>query len=395
MGDLSTPNPQDSTKRDPVWTDAAFFQFLAIFASSATQVAGTQNRIDLPSEALSKGNWYVAGVRFDPGAPGLSDDIRAQFGQSPEIRLIVQLVTQNADGTPKINDLAGHLIFDFVTGVAPPAQTGCFQRPTPDLSTFRTIIGDLAALRSKLGGGQLGPSKIPTSGIPLGIHPGLADGASAVNVRTEMKALLERYISSPRLDAMAVAGIPPAGAPWIFLSMTKVQPNGPFVPVPGPTLDGQQLAQMLAPVGSTPPVLPVPSTNNLNIITCKNAAAGPGILPVTARNGLSTAGLFTGLAPAASTTTQILNLIADPSKSHFFNTDCVSCHTETRRSMSLQQVTQIPGIDPSVLPRTDWIVRNFGWSPPTEGPVQGVATRRTAAETATVVAFVNSQLLNP
>src|SRR5271165_6554772 len=33
--DLTTANPQDSTKRDPVWPDAAFQQFLAIAASPA------------------------------------------------------------------------------------------------------------------------------------------------------------------------------------------------------------------------------------------------------------------------------------------------------------------------------------------------------------------------
>jgi hypothetical protein len=87
-------------------------------------------------------------------------------------------------------------------------------------------------------------------------------------------------------------------------------------------------------------------------------------------------------------------VIADPTKSHFFNTDCVSCHTETRRARSLLQANNVPGIDPAVLPKTDWTLRNFGWSPPIEGPVQAVATRRTGAETDAVVAFINSQVLN-
>src|SRR5271156_5800825 len=37
--DIPTPNPQDPTKRDPVWPDAVFQQFLAIDASPAAQVA--------------------------------------------------------------------------------------------------------------------------------------------------------------------------------------------------------------------------------------------------------------------------------------------------------------------------------------------------------------------
>ena len=90
----------------------------------------------------------------------------------------------------------------------------------------------------------------------------------------------------------------------------------------------------------------------------------------------------------------ILDLIADPNRSHFFNTDCVSCHTETRRAMDLLSVRDIPGIDTAVLPNGQWNVRNFGWSPPIEGPVQGTVTRRTAAETAAVVNFINTQLLS-
>jgi hypothetical protein len=51
--DLTTQNPQDSTKGDPVWTDAVFRQFVGIAASPAAQVAGTQNRIGLPANAQS------------------------------------------------------------------------------------------------------------------------------------------------------------------------------------------------------------------------------------------------------------------------------------------------------------------------------------------------------
>ena len=52
----------------------------------------------------------------------MSDEIRSQFGQFPEIRLIVQPVTRNPDGTPKVHDIAGHLIFDFTLPPTAPAQ---------------------------------------------------------------------------------------------------------------------------------------------------------------------------------------------------------------------------------------------------------------------------------
>ena len=169
-------------------------------------------------------------------------------------------------------------------------------------------------------------------------------------------------------------------------------PNGGFDPVHGPTLDGQQFAQMLGPGGSVPRVVPVPHTNNLNSITCANAAVSPLSLPIAKRAGVATSDLFVTPPPPPDKTKEILDLIADPSRSHFFNTDCVSCHTETRRAMELLKVKDIPGLNSTVLPNGSWNVRNFGWSP-AEGPAQATVTRRTEAETTAVVTFINSQLI--
>src|SRR5271165_7091939 len=219
--DITTPNAQDPSKRDPVWPDAVFQQFLGIAASLAAQVAGTSARIGLPAEAQSIDNWFVAGIRIDAGAPGLSSDIHAQYGQLPEIRLIIQPIIKNPDGSPKVLDIAGHLIFDFITATPdPPAQADCFPRFVADMSVFAPVATDAAALRTKLNNGQLGPHSISTVGVPLGVHPGLADPANANAVRNEMLAFLERHISAQRLGSMAIAGLPAgAPAPWIFLSL--------------------------------------------------------------------------------------------------------------------------------------------------------------------------------
>ena len=400
--DLTTQNPQDPSKRVPVWSDAVFQQFLAIAASPEAQVAGTQTRIGLPPEAQSIDAWFIAGIRIDAGAPGLSSDIRGQFGQLPEIRLIIQPVTRNADGTPNVRDIAGHLIFDFkLAKPNDPAQADCSQRPIPDLDAFKSIVADLAALRTKLSNGQLGANKVTTAGSPLGVHPGLADGTTAMNVRQEIKSFLEKHISGQRLDAMAIAGLPAgAPAPWIFLSMLNLHPgevrtfpNGAVLPVHGPTLDGQQFAQMLEPAEKLPRVVPTPHTNNLNPITCKNAAVSATSLPIAARNGVATADVFIASPPTADKPKTILDVIADPTKSHFFNTDCVSCHTETRRTMELLKIKDIAGIDSAVLPNGSWDVRNFGWAPSGRGLFQPTVTRRTANETAAVVAFINSEVL--
>ena len=400
--DVTTQNPQDPAKRDAVWPYAAFQQFLEIANGPASQIAGPQNRIGLPAEAQSIDAWFIAGIRIDAGAPGLSNDIRAQFGQVPEIRLIVQPVTRNPDGTPKVHDIAAHLIFDFTLEKQdPPAQAGCLPRRLPDLDALKAIVTDLAALRTKLSEGRLGADKVTTSGVPLGVHPGLGDATTAGNVRQEIKSFLEKHISSKRLDAMSIVGLPAgAAAPWIFLAMAGVPPGvdpalpqGGFVPVHGPALDGRQFAQMLESDGTSPRVVPEPHTTNLQPITCENTAVSAPGLPVSKGAGVSTADLFVAQPPPADKTKEILDVIADPARSHFFNTDCVSCHTETRRAMELLKVKDLPGVDQAALPSDPWNVRNFGWGPAAKGPAQATVTRRTAAETDAVVRFINSEVL--
>jgi hypothetical protein len=46
-----------------------------------------------------------------------------------------------------------------------------------------------------------------------------------------------------------------------------------------------------------------------------------------------------------------------------------------------------------VLPGGTWDVRNFGWGNAGKTGMQATVTRRTANETASVVTFINSQLL--
>jgi hypothetical protein len=411
MADLMASDPRDPTKRVRVWSDAAFQQFLGLAASPAAKVAGTSDSIGLPDEVKSIAAWQIAGIRFDPGAPGLTDAIIQQYGQSPQIRLILQPVTKNDDGTLNVHDITAHLIFSFLNGAPdtakmflPPAQNGCFPRPVPDIATFQQIVAEIADLRTRLAEGELGTNKVATSDKPLGVHPGLIDPTTASNVRQEMKAILERHLSSPLLGQMAIMGLP-AGqdAPWIFLSMLFVGPgtvpqlpNGGYIPVHAPTLDGTQFAQKLNPVGSSPRVVPAPHTNNLAPITCVNAAVPANGPPVAQRHGVATATLFPDPPPSAnriSNILSVLNVIADPAKSHFFNTDCISCHTETRRAMELLSPKDIPKINAAPLPNGPWNVRNFGWSPLIEGPVHGSVTRRSAAETAAVVNFINAKLL--
>jgi len=200
-----------------------------------------------------------------------------------------------------------------------------------------------------------------------------------------MKALLERHLASGRLDAMAVVGTPAATqAPWIFVSM--LNNNGTFVAVRRPTLDGTRTAIAFNPKGSQTRVVPMPRTNNGRAATCESAELGPTALPLAQRQGVSTADLFAKKSPTPDELGAVTATIADPLRSQFFNTDCVSCHTETRLIMS--QFKPV-GIDPTVLPASDWVVRNFGWAPTSEGG-KPTATRRTEAETHAIVEFLNA-----
>src|SRR5215468_8682652 len=154
IGDLTAPDPQDGSKRERIWSEAAFQQFLAITASSAAAVGS--DHITLPAEAKTIEAWHIAGVRFDAGAPGLSDEIIREFGQSPQIRLVLQPVVKNADDTVTPLDMTAHLVFNFTSGTQPPLKSGCFPRLVPDLAAFKQIVADVAALRSKLRDGELG-----------------------------------------------------------------------------------------------------------------------------------------------------------------------------------------------------------------------------------------------
>ena len=83
-----------------------------------------------------------------------------------------------------------------------------------------------------------------------------------------MKAILERHLSSARIGAMAIMGLPAnASEPWIFLSMQFVPPglvpqlpNGGFIPVHGPTLDGRTIRSDVESVGTNPGLLLTPPT---------------------------------------------------------------------------------------------------------------------------------------
>ncbi|EHK52279.1 hypothetical protein MAXJ12_36191 [Mesorhizobium alhagi CCNWXJ12-2] len=374
----------------PLMTDLTFKQFIEIAQGKDSKIvdsAGATAQIGFPENAKDIKTWFVAGIRIDVGAPGLSASIMEAFGQIPQIRLILQPVTREPNGGLKIHDRAAHIIFSFIEKKSQVQETclvPMLSRVDPDLQPFRAALSDFVVLRDDLAAGRFGGVPIVTTGL-LDVHPGLK-APSQKPFRDQLKTILEKHLKSTQVSAMAVMGIPANGPePWIFVPMQRRSDNGNLEAFLSPALDGQAFedrakAQLLRFFGAKK-VLPGPRTDNENetMTTCFR-------LP-DARKGVSTAELIN--APAtAERTIEVTAVIADPKKSHFFNTDCVSCHTETRLLRTKVPGEPIPGIAEAVLPSSRWNVRNFGWGLDSEG-FKPTITRRTATETDEVVEAAN------
>jgi hypothetical protein len=177
-------------------------------------------------------------------------------------------------------------------------------------------------------------------------------------------------------------------------------PQGGFVPLHGPALDGHHIEQLFNAAATQNKVFPTPYTNNdFGSITCRHAGLPIPGPPIDQRLGFSTAPLMN----AATATSEdekrnildAINKIVDPDSSNMFNTDCVSCHTEPRRGMDLLNgIAHIKeDIDKMYLPDSIWNVRGFGWFPVAGAPTKPTVSHRAGRETFAVLKFVNGRCL--
>jgi hypothetical protein len=351
--------------------------------------AGGTNQIDFTpfkDQFAKPSTWKIAAIRIDPSAPGTAPMVTAAFGSVPQIRLIVQPVTVDDAGAVRVHDVTVHLVYNYVTGFNPPAAEGMPPIAIPDKVAFAEIVGDLKVLKT-----SLKDAGVMTTG-KLGIHPGFKNNAAGFAGR--LKEFIKKRLGEDRLAAMAFMGLDPP-EPWIFFAM--IRKDRTFVRAPHPSLGGES-AQMLVFRGGTH-VMPLPTTRN-----------------VDKGRGVSTAGLFMGQAkdklgdPVFADLPKLRNkdipdLIAHPRQAHFFNTDCVSCHSESSRRKVLSIGASengfryslpagLSGVDEGALPQSQWNVRNFGWFPGGSGdrPVATV-TLRTGNEAAESAAFINEEYL--
>lgn len=393
----------------PVWSDEQFEQIVAVADSKSTFIKAEVRRGGSDQEfreqigfdrsfASDKGLWRIAAMRADPSAPGADPAIRKAHGWSPQLRLIVQPVTVRGREV-EVHDVALHLVYAFFTKSAAG-------KPIQDEARFQAIVDDLVALKR-----LSADAGVDTDG-PLNVHPGL--DADVPGLREAVAAFLSKHLSAARLSSVGMMGLPPrAPEPWIFLPLGVGQDGVVDVfrlgPEPAP-------AQMLSAKTGLNNMFVAPELPADNLRPPQQKPAAP-----LERRGVATAALFQEPVPDLDASAQtgvdrdrkpvfdppirnrdIPDLIADPRRSTVFNTDCVSCHTETqlRLKHGLKPDGKGPDVEmapiaPSAIAANGWNVRNFGWFPDflnrekRNKPFPSV-TQRTANETLEVVRFIEA-----
>lgn len=376
---------------------SVFDRTIQISTGPTGAVRGSRHRIGFRS-APQRQDWIISGIRIDPGAPGLSKGIFDVFGKSPQIRLVVQPVRDTGFGLD-IDDISLHLVYAFH---GPDQGNACSLHNTPDMARFSQVVNDLKVIKDRFAADH----GVDSSG-PLNVHP--AFDVAGVEYRNALRDYLNTHLTQDTLFAVSIAGIPQRFEPWIFLAMNNT-PAG-LQPIPSPaTVQASQdpnqanFSQMLNFRGDTPPVMPMPATRNMAPIDC-NMNFPNAVSAQVAGAGMSTSMAFGGGGDIET----VSAVIADARASHFFNTDCVSCHTETRKQIDdvqprsargamLNQIASEAGIHPAVMPHGNWNVRVMGWAPIDElnntPGAHATISRRASTETAEVVECFHTEKWN-
>lgn len=356
---------------------------------SVIDSADRVNKITLEEELSKRSAWMIAGVRIDPSAPGTAPMLIEARGSLPQVRLIIQPITVT-ETSVRVHDVTAHLVFNFhkelkLQGDGKPPIA------IPDKEKFEAIVTDLTALKMKLKS-----DGVETEG-KLTIHPGFTD-QKAKNFAGELKTFLKKHLTEERLDAIAFMGLD-LPEPWIFFAMQK-KGDGKFAVIQLSNASGKS-AQMLTLRGGRP-VMPLPTTTNVD---SKRGVSTAPLYPDNAGKAQLEFAVFANDSDLSELKhKEIPDLIANPQRSHFFNTDCISCHTESNRRVQLNIAAKgsfayklplnISGLDDKVLPNNKWNVRNFGWFPTSHSTAVATVTQRTANEAAESVEFINKEYLS-
>jgi hypothetical protein len=343
------------------------------------EIVGQKPHVHIEDGALDRKNWRVVGMRFDPCAPG---GLPLAFSD-PRCLVELRLVAQPfVDGKPQ--DVAAHLVFNL--GVA---------LTSPGLIT--SAVTDLQQIKAR--------SSVPTTGEPLGVHPGLEAEASsgkhelgdlvaAFITKYAAKAqdirLLGNTLTTARVTAFMVKDgdfTQPADAPeWYFMvgnitndtwTPSEITPVGAGVHFEKVSFKQKQPGE-----GDFAPV-----------VDGKPAAVSGHFLPAFKPANASSEPLFQG-----DTDPRKIQAVEDPTKSTVLKVDCGSCHTSTSRTIALDapaaaRLPSPPGITAVVrrenLQSSVANVRNFGYF-----ATKPTVSMRTLNETVAVADFLDRRFIS-
>lgn len=366
-----------------VWPDEVFRLLLQTAQETVVEgpVPAASSQISFESfksEFETPSTWKLVSFRFDSSAPGGHAGFVSRFGSTPQLRMVFQPVTFVSSAV-KVHDVTAHIAYSFTKPSSSPFPA------VPDKDTVRKVLDELKAL--KAASESVGA---PTGGL-LRVHPGLQ--ARVPGFTTKVVTFLQRTAALGQLTDLAFMGIKPP-EPWIFFAMRKRLSDGAFERV-GPKALAGRSAQMLKG-GPSPFVFPEPITSNQ---PPDRGVSTARLFARTAQDELLTPVISGDSRPLLQ---DIPDIIANPEISNVFNTDCVSCHTESTRRHALKIVegdrkyryslpNAISAVDPVHLPTAAWNVRNFGWFQQRNGMILPTISQRTANEAAEAADFANRE----
>jgi hypothetical protein len=206
------------------------------------------------------------------------------------------------------------------------------------------VISDLHGLKTS--------SPAATSGVALGIHPGLAAAGLDSDYARSVEAFLLRYLGEPNLIRVAALLLDPNSSfhavNWIFTA-SSVDSSGTLTPlaIPGTTSSLMTLTATSDPSPPPPPGgIPAPGLPR-TVLT--PAPSGTDHLDIL----LSVADTQNASATNLQTAVDVALRLANPPLHNPFDVDCASCHMASRQltvASGLRQITTDGNPNKFVLP---------------------------------------------
>lgn len=344
-------------------------------------------RADQFRQTFDRANWYVVSARYDACAPSPDKQVVHALqaagtipGCLQQLRFVVQPVVESSaqPGFFFDFDAAVHVIYTLDVG---------------EIRFRSPFIAGLYSLKI-----MAATSGAPTAGVPLQVHPTLAEEALVENSLGLYGWTLRRLLTSvspQKLSNLAAFSL--------MVGDQAVQAAGDGLwSFKGGSVGRRDRSGVCrrtnepagAPCFIEEPVPVLGASKSRVDIFCNRG--GCGINPELTQPG--NAGGVVGLSvPPADEVARILHNLDDPFPNHIFNQDCASCHvttsvmqrrgvgdTATRRPSPVKISGYLDGILWNT--RSVWNFRNFGYF---NGPT---ASTRTALESAFVAVELNKAL---